>query len=60
MAGMYSTRLSDEAKTSLHELWNSFKGTKRYHNYTKEIKPHEAAACRYMMEMTANKFMYVN
>jgi len=57
---MYRTRLSDEWKTQLHELWANFKGTKKYHNYTKEIKPHEAAAMRYMMDMTANEFMYVN
>ena len=57
---MYATRLDDDKKTALNELWANFKGTKRYHNYTKEIKPHESAACRYMMEMTANEFMYVN
>lgn len=60
LARMYSTRLPEEQKTTLHELWGNFKGTKRYHNFTKEIKPHEAAAMRYMMEMTANEFMYVN
>ena len=57
---MYATRLSEEQKQSLHDLWANFKGTKKYHNYTKEIKPHEAAACRYMMNMTANEYMYVN
>ena len=57
---MYKTRLSDEQKTQLHEIWGSFKGTKKYHNFTKEIKCHEQAAMRYMMKMTANEFMYVN
>ena len=52
--------MSEEQKTALHELWANFKGTKKYHNYTKEIKPHESAAQRYMMKMTANEFMYVN
>ena len=60
MDAMYATRLSAEEKDALQELWASFTGTKKYHNYTKEIKPHEAAACRYMMKMTANEFMYVN
>lgn len=46
---MYATRLSANQKESLAELWGNFKGTKKYHNYTKEIKPYEAAACRYMM-----------
>ena len=40
--------------------WASFKGTKKYHNYTRDIKPHEAAACRYMMQMNATEFMYIN
>ena len=44
----------------LHEIWGSFKGTKKYHNFTKEIKCHEASAMRYMIKMTANEFMYVN
>ena len=44
----------------MHGLWANFKGTKKYHNYTKEIKPHEEAAKRYMMNMTANEYMYVN
>ena len=57
---MYSARLTEEQKASVHELWANFKGTKKYHNFTKEIKPHEAAAMRYMMNMTANEFMYVN
>ena len=57
---MYKTRLCDEVKTQLHELWSSFTGTKKYHNFTKDVKPHENQAARYMMRMTANEFMYVN
>lgn len=51
---MYQTRLDEETKTQLHEQWAKFEGTKKYHNFTKEIKPHEEAAKRYMMKMTAN------
>ena len=57
---MYATRLTGEQKESIHTLWKAFEGTKKYHNFTKEIKSHEAAAQRYMMTMTANEFMYVN
>lgn len=57
---MYKYRLSDDQKERLHSLWSAFEGTKKYHNFTKDIKSHETAACRYMMNMTANEFMYVN
>lgn len=57
---MYATRLSDDSKAQVHAVWETFTGTKKYHNYTKEIKPTEAAAMRYMMKMTANEYMYVN
>lgn len=35
-------------------------GTKKYHNYTKEVKPDQMAAMRFMMELSADSFMYVN
>ena len=57
---MYSTRLTADQKEKLQTQWASFEGTKKYHNFTKDIKSHEAAAARYMMKMTANEFMYVN
>lgn len=57
---MYGIRLSDDQKDQLQKLWQSFKGTKKYHNFTKEVKPHETAANRYMMDMQANNFLYVN
>ena len=41
---MYRTRLTETEKESLHNLWANFEGTKKYHNYTKEIKPHETAS----------------
>lgn len=57
---MYRNRLTDEEKQTVAEMWKSFEGTKKYHNYTKELKSHEMASQRYMMEMDANEFMYVN
>lgn len=38
----------------------SFEGTKKYHNYTRDMDPSKSAAKRYMLELTANDFMYVN
>ena len=57
---MYATRLTEANKKELTELWQSFLGTKKYHNYTKDIKATEMAAMRYMMELTADSFVYVN
>lgn len=41
-------------------MFEQFLGTKKYHNYTKDVKATEMACNRYMMELTANEFMYVN
>lgn len=41
-------------------MFESFLGTKKYHNYTKDIKATEMTAMRFMMELSANEFMYVN
>jgi tRNA U38,U39,U40 pseudouridine synthase TruA len=57
---MYATRLSAEQRTSVSDLFKQFLGTKKYHNYTKEVKAHDMAAQRYMMELTADEYMYVN
>lgn len=38
----------------------TFAGTKRYHNYTREMRPEQQASQRFMMELTANDYMYVN
>lgn len=57
---LYQTRLSKEQREKLNEMWRTFHGTKKYHNFTKEIKAHEMAAQRYMMEMRADQYMYVN
>ena len=35
-------------------------GTKSYHNYTKDMKPGQTAAQRFMIDLTANEYMYVN
>ena len=40
LAKLYRFRLSDEQKKKVHETFaESFKGTKKYHNYTKDMKP---------------------
>ena len=57
---MYATRLSAEQKSTVQTLFQTFNGTKKYHNYTKEIKASEMAAQRFMMELEANEYMYVN
>ena len=57
---MCKNRLSEEVKQSVHELWASFEGTKKYHNFTKGVQAHENSSARYMMKMTANEFLYVN
>ena len=48
---MHATRLSESQRAEVQSCWKSFEGTKKYHNYTKEIKAHEMAANRFMMEM---------
>ena len=57
---MYATRLTAEQRESVNALFKTFLGTKKYHNYTKDIKASEMAAMRFMMELTADRFMYVN
>lgn len=37
---MEGNRMSDEHKELLQKLWRSFIGTRKYHNYTKEVKAH--------------------
>lgn len=38
----------------------TFEGTKKYHNYTKDMDPEKEAAKRYMLELKASDYMYVN
>ena len=37
-----------------------FLGTKKYLNYSKEVKPHQTQAMRYMLELKADSYMYIN
>lgn len=61
LSRLYSFRLSEQEKDKIHNLFkNTFTGTKKYHNYTKDVKPDQQAANRYMIELNANEFMYVN
>ena len=37
---VYAYRLSDEMKDKVHQTFSeTFKGTKKYHNYTRDMKP---------------------
>lgn len=44
----------------MKDLFQNFEGSKKYHNYTKDIKASEMKALRYMIEMEANDFIYIN
>lgn len=57
---LYRHRLSEDDKTRLIKLFDMFIGTHKYHNYSKEVKPHQTTAMRYMIELRANSFMYIN
>ena len=58
---IYAYRLPEERKEKVHKVFKeSFEGTKKYHNYTRDMKPEMAAASRFMMELRANDYMYVN
>ena len=58
---LYAYRISEEDKTKVHSLFSeTFKGTKKYHNYTKDMRPDQAASSRFMMDLKADDFMYVN
>lgn len=58
---LYATRLTDSQKEELHHLFKTtFAGTKKYHNYTRDMRPHQNASNRYMIELRANDYMYVN
>ena len=58
---LYAFRLSDDQKTKIHDTFcETFKGTQKYHNYTRDMKPDQTAAQRFMLELRANDYMYVN
>lgn len=42
---LYKYRLSDQKKEKVHQLFKeSFSGTRKYHNYTKDMKPEQTAS----------------
>ena len=50
-----------ELKDRVHNLFReTFMDTKNYHNYTKDMKPDQAASKRFMIDLTANEYMYIN
>lgn len=57
---MYTTRLSEEQRANIKDMWKSFEGTHKYHNYTKDVKATETACQRFMIEMDASKYIYIN
>ena len=58
---LYSYRLSSDQKEELHNLFkDTFAGTKKYHNFTREMRPEQTASQRFMIELKANDYMYVN
>lgn len=58
---LYGYRLGEERGKLVHKTFvEAFEGTKKYHNYTKDITPEREAAKRYMLELRANDYMYVN
>ena len=58
---IYGYRLTEEDKAKVDTLFReTFIGTKPYHNYTRDMKPEQNASKRFMMELRANDYMYVN
>lgn len=57
---LYKHRLSEADKDRVTKLFNMFLGTRKYHNFSKDVKPHQTTAMRYMIELKANDFMYIN
>lgn len=58
---LYKTRLTAEQRIEVHDLFkNTFNGTKKYHNFTRDMRPDKMASQRFMIELTANDYMYVN
>jgi len=57
---LYRHRLTQEDKERVQRLFGMFLGTKKYHNYSKEVKPHQTQAMRYMLELKADSYMYIN
>ena len=41
-------------------MFKLFLGSKKYHNYTREIRAHQMASQRYMKILEAEEFIYIN
>jgi tRNA pseudouridine(38-40) synthase len=57
---LYSYRLSEVDKERVQKIFKMFLGSKKYHNFSKEVKPHQTQAMRFMVELSANDYMYIN
>jgi tRNA U38,U39,U40 pseudouridine synthase TruA len=61
MTKLYGYRLSEERKQLVDQVFREkFEGTRKYHNFTRDMKPEQTAAMRFMLELSANDYMYVN
>lgn len=56
----YAFRIGEEQKAFIKEMWTGFEGTRNYHNFTKGVKATEMTANRFMIEMCADRYVYVN
>lgn len=57
---LYKYRLAQDDKERVHRLFQKFQGSKKYHNFSKEVRPHQAQAVRNMLVLKANSYMYIN
>ena len=61
IAKLYGYRLEADRREMVHKTFvETFEGTKKYHNFTKDVEADKEAAKRYMLELRANEYMYVN
>ena len=54
---LYSYRISENDKERVKKLFSQFLGTKKYHNYSKEVRTHQMSALRYMLELKDDSCM---
>ena len=57
---LYTHRLMDDEKERLQKLFNEFLATKKYHNYTRDMKSHDTKCQRFMMNLDCKDYMYIN
>ena len=61
LKSLYGYRLPTDHKEKLHQTFlDTFIGTKKYNNYSSGKLLKENEESRYMIDLTANEFMYVN